>query len=164
MMTRMARLLIATLAFTLACGDDSPTDPNGGGGTLTADVSGTAFSATVVVANMVDDYLVITATQSVGGSNTRSITINVANVDGEDSYDLTAFGNSGTYAELNNSIASSWLTAVTQGSGSINITSITSTTIAGTFSFIAPANTISPATGTKTVTSGTFNVTLSTAS
>lgn len=159
-MKLLSRTVLALLLASVACGDDNegPLDPGNTDGTLTASVSGVTFNATAVVAAYANGSLVITAVQSgVGGS--KSITLGVYDVTGVDTYDLTDPGNSATYIETTGSTSLSWLTAITQGSGSVTLTTATATRVVGTFTFLAPANDISGATGTKTVLSGQFDVT-----
>jgi hypothetical protein len=50
-----------------------------------------------------------------------------------------------------------WSASAVQGSGSITLTTLSSTGTSGTFSFNLLA--IAPATGTKTITNGAFNIT-----
>lgn len=156
----ISRALVALLIASVACGDDEegPLDPGNSDGTVTASVGGVSFNATSVVAAFVDGSLVITALQA-GVGGTKSITITVNNVSGVGTYSLTAAGNTATYVETTGSTSQSWLTAITQGSGSVVLTTATATRVVGTFTFTAPANTISGATGTKTVTGGSFDLT-----
>lgn len=156
-------LSAVAVLLTLACGgdDDGPLNPNGEDGTVTANVSGQAnFVANGVVASYSSNTLVITSVQT-NGSNSRSITLLVNNVTGNGTYSFTLAGNSASFVETTGSTSQSWLTAITQGSGSVTITTLSGLHIVADFSFTAPANTISGATGTRTVTGGHFDVTAS---
>lgn len=125
---------------------------------MTATVSGSgSFSANIaVVATYTNNSFAISASQLSGGT-TRLIQLILLNVTATGSYSFTTAGNVATYAETSGTNNQSWLAAITQGSGTVNITTLTATQVVGTFNFTAPANTISGATGSKTV-SGSFSV------
>jgi hypothetical protein len=53
----------------------------------------------------------------------------------------------------------SWGAQLNTGSGTVQITALTNSSVAGTFNFVMEPFSGSGATGTKTVTNGTFNLT-----
>lgn len=132
--------------------------PIDGDGTVTATVSGSgSFSANIaVVATYTSNSFALSASQLSGGT-TRLIQFVLINVTSTGAYSFTTAGNVATYSETTGGTSQSWLAAISQGSGTLNITSLSATKVEGNFNFTAPANTISGATGTKTV-SGNFSV------
>lgn len=163
-MTRYRNLLLGLVVAVAGCGgsddDGNPMGPGLINGTFTATVDGTAFSATTsVIAAYVSNTLVITATSG-SGANAKSFSLTVQGVTGTGTFSLVTAGSAATYSETTNSISQSWLCASTQGSGTVTLSQLSATKAVGTFTFIAPANTISGATGTKAVTAGSFNITV----
>lgn len=152
-------MTMAALAMVACGGDDGdggPTDPNATDGTMTASVSGAAaFAADVVIGSYTNNVLVISAVQGPTG-NSRSIVLTVNNVTGTGQFNFTLPGNGAQYIETTGISSASWLTAITQGSGSVTLATATPTRVVGSFSFTAPALS-GGATGTKTV-SGQFDI------
>ncbi len=153
--------LVASLAV-VACGSSSTGPGNGGpGGTMTASVTGASFNppSTTVAASYANQVL------TVQGSTTTSpitaITINVLNVTGKDTYQLNPnfTGTFGQVAITNGSAVQVWTTALSPGTGFITLTTLTSTRVAGSFTFTAQSAS-GGATGQKSVTSGTFDIPL----
>ena len=126
-------------------------------GDLTATIGASAFTATTVYAGFEDKALTMSAVDE-GGDGPRSITLTIRGVVKAGTYDLALSGNAGSYTELKADLTQSWLCTTNQGTGSVIITELSHTRIAGTFSFSAPALITSGAMGTKIVTSGTFDV------
>jgi hypothetical protein len=89
------------------------------------------------------------------GSNSTIILVTLYNLRGTGTYPLgvgaTTYGGVGQVTENN----LSWITPLTGNAGTVNITTLTDTRIAGTFSFVAEAT--AGSTGTRTVTSGQFD-------
>jgi len=92
---------------------------------------------------------------SLGGGNAAGQTVGFAWVD----------AGAGTYPIGGATIASythmgqTWSASSSQGSGSIVVTTSTASRVAGTFSFALQADGASGATGTRTVTEGSFDLT-----
>jgi hypothetical protein len=141
-------LLASTAVFALlvaACG----TEENNNGG-VSASIDGTPFTALIAFGTYTGNVLTI------GGlSGSTSINLTVPNVTTTGTLSL-ASGQAGI-AEVDVN-AQNWSTSVTGGTGSITVTSISSTQASGTFTFSAPATVGSGATGTKVVTNGVFTV------
>ncbi|MEI2720608.1 MAG: DUF6252 family protein [Gemmatimonadales bacterium] len=163
----MRRLALAcSLALLAACGGGSPTGPNGGGGNgtdrVTASIDGQAFTATMIQANPVSTVpgsLAFQATQVTGGS-ARTLLVYLAFIPGPGTYPLGMnIGTSPGGTASVTSGANSFSTPLSGAAGSITITSITATRVAGTFTFTAAATLGS---ATSTVTNGVFDVPLST--
>jgi hypothetical protein len=168
--------LLAAVFLVAACaGGDSPTDPNdpgnggggGGGGTgsrMTATVDGQAWSAASAEGAVValqhaprSGGYIITGLESVTGA-AGSILITINNIAGPGTYPLgvdavTVYGG---FAGITATGGRSWTTPISGAAGSITITALTTTRIAGTFNFTADA-TAGGATGTRVVTNGVFD-------
>jgi hypothetical protein len=161
----MRRLLMAGLLLaTLGCGNDGdPMDPGDNNndpgslpaGTFTARIDGQQWTAAAPLAAAYNGGVF-----ALGGSNSQLTTIAFA---------VITNGQPGTYpigpTIPTNGILTigasgpTWIASAQGGSGSIIITSISTTGATGTFSFNMIANGTSGSTGTKTVTNGAFNVT-----
>jgi len=159
-------LLLGLLVTTACGGSDEPTDPNspnppppGGSANFTASVDGQAWASAANLTN-------VTAAQSgtyiisgsvLAGASVRALTLTLMNIPATGTYPLgTGAGVSGgtaIYAES----AGGWLTPLSGEAGTITITTLSATRIAGTFSFAATA-TSGGATGTRTVTNGAFDL------
>jgi hypothetical protein len=162
--------LLALLLLLAACGGSSagPDDGGGGGGggagtnRLTATIDGQAFVASQVQANPVSTVpgsLAFQGTQVVG-SVARSMAIYLAFIPGPGTYPLgmnigTSPGGTVTVVSGTNGFT----TPLSGAAGTITITTLTSTRVAGTFSYVATATL---GTATTTVTNGVFDVPLST--
>jgi hypothetical protein len=173
--TLMRRLLmIAALLLALGgCdgGDDgnsggNPAGPSPGGGTgsptngtMTARIDGGAWTATAVVGGGYSGGLL-----TVVGGDTASQTIGFALLaSGPGTYSTTqpnGLNFSLTIPSAGQSVAPLWVSLITQAgsSGTVTITSLSATGASGTFSFVATAVPGTPATGSKNVTEGAFNV------
>jgi hypothetical protein len=162
----------ALTAMAIACGgggSGSPTSPgnsgnpgnSGGSGsssTMSFRVDGTATTASAVTGSFTNGILSISGTDSA-----RSTILSFAltpTPTGTGTYTLGPLSAANALILIGNP-AQSWQAAVGIGSGTITITTLTATTAAGTFSFSLAAVSGSGATGTKSITEGTFNVTLS---
>jgi|CXWL01.1.fsa_nt_gi hypothetical protein len=160
----MRRLALAvSLCLLVACGGGSPTGP-GGNGTdqVTASIDGQSFTGGTVLAvpvSTVPGSLGFQATQ-VNGSTARTIAMYLAYIPGPGTYPLGMnIGTSpgGTVSVTNG--VNSFTTPLSGAAGSVTITSLTATRVAGTFTFTAAA-TLGAA--TTVVTNGVFDVPLST--
>jgi hypothetical protein len=103
--------------------------------------------------------LTITGIQS-AGIGRRALDLRVDLVTGAGTYDLTAASSSSLYGETGVGVVFSWTVNSEQGSGSIAITELSDSAVVATFSFVAPANDGTGATGTKEVV-GTAKLPLS---
>ncbi|HZJ56051.1 MAG TPA: DUF6252 family protein, partial [Myxococcaceae bacterium] len=156
---RAALGMMAAAVLWTACGggENNP----GGGGAMTASIDGQAFSssqlasASAASSSMVSVYTIIGA-RLLSGTTAQSISLSLYNIAGPGTYPLgvnsTNFGGIGTVAEG----ATAWTTPLSGAAGTVNITSLTPTRIAGTFSFNA-AEVVNPS-STKSVTNGAFDM------
>ncbi|MEO7361539.1 MAG: hypothetical protein ABI120_14495 [Gemmatimonadaceae bacterium] len=145
-------LAAATATVTVtACGDDGGSPPIGGG-SMTATADGTAFTASLAVnASRVGNTLAVTAV----GANNRQISIQLTGVTAPGS---VAIGDgSASYAQLSQT-SQQWISNIAGGTGTVNVTTLTSTHATGTFTFTGAALTTTGAVGTKTITGGNFDV------
>lgn len=126
---------------------------------MTASVDGQAFSATqssaAATATSAGSVYTITGTQ-VSGSAVRSIALILYNIAAPGTYPLgvnsTNFGGSATIVDG----SSSWSTPLSGVAGTVIVTSLTGSQIAGTFSFTA-ASAVTQG-STRTVTNGAFDL------
>jgi hypothetical protein len=133
-----------------ACGGgDNPTGP--GNTSMTAKVDGNTWRATVGVAAVRQAGFI-----GIGGSAADGSTISFAFPDnGTGTFQVA--GTDGTNANYIKS-GQGWTAAFgSGGSGTITVTSVTATRVGGTFSFVAQGIS-GGATGTKTVTNGSFDI------
>lgn len=162
------RAATAALLFALgACGSSDSTDPgnggNPGGGTgqfhMTARIDGTAWassagSETVGVSLTLPGLYVLYGAQ-VGSASPYIIAISLYNIGGPGTYPLGVGPQVPGGSVVLSNATGGWATPQSGADGSITITSLTASQIAGTFSFTVNALTGS-ATGTRTVTQGEF--------
>lgn len=138
------RRALSYVVFTIliagtACGGGSgnPTAPpaSAGAGTMTAQVNGSAWTATITKRAFVSGGLL--SVQGQDGSN-RIITI-VARASGSGTYSLSV-GNGIGHNALYTVAPNSWGTALVGGIGTLTITTLTASQVTGTFSFTAISN------------------------
>lgn len=155
----MSRVYIAALAVIVAaavgCSDDKSTTPTTGNKTLRATIAGTAWNGSLAVqGSRVGNVLAISGTD---GSYQLAITI--PSVAATGTYNFGP-GNVGVAQVVQVSAgASTWTSSLVGGSGSLVLTTFTATRAAGTFSFVGAASPGTPATGTRAVTGGSFDIT-----
>lgn len=120
-------------------------------GSMTATIDGSSFSANSIAATYLSGILAVGGTDSQG----RGIGI-AAQVPGPGTFTV------GVTSPANFSVtigAAGWQAAITLGSGSVTVTSISATGAKGTFQFTAGPVPGTAATGNKVVTAGAFDVT-----
>jgi hypothetical protein len=178
---QLRHALLATAAATLlaGCSDSGGvTDPNnnnngnnnGGTGTtrMTATIDGQAWQAATTAGSIValqhapksGGYTIIGVQVLSNGTVGATLTILINNIAGPGTYTLGVDGVTtyGGFAGI--SAGGTWLTPFSGAAGTITITTLTTTRIAGTFSFTATASG-GGATGTKVVTNGVFDAPIS---
>jgi len=145
---------VLLLALAPACGGSEPTGPDGDGlpnGSFSARVDGSNYTATVAIVAQVTGGIV-----SIGTTNAAGQSIGFAWVDaGPNTYTV------GSTSPTNGSYSftgSGWAANVAGGSGSIIVTTKTANRVAGTFSFVM-VPTSGAASGNKTITQGSFDLT-----
>lgn len=161
-----APLGLVGITFVLALcgcggGDDNPAGPGGPAtGPMTATIDGQPFVATAGYATA--QAVSIPGAFALSGSDPTTavaLLIYLYNVGGPGTYALgvgpSAFGG---FASIG-TVTGGWGTPGNGADGTITITALSPTQIAGTFSFTAEAST-GAATGTKVVTEGTFDLAL----
>src|SRR5262245_15031146 len=182
-MSRRAGLVIALL-LAAGCGDD-PTDPSGnsGGGsggssnsgcfaivgnkgTITATISGlAAFNGTIPNGSVTRVTGGPVPVYTIGAVNTQDGTGVI--ISGQGVVGTSAVGpNTGNTTAASNSISvqtrsctastGTWFASIASGSGTITVTSYSTTSVSGSFS--ATLDPVAGSSGTKTI-SGTFNAT-----
>jgi hypothetical protein len=156
-MRRYSRFLLASgTVLAMAC--SSSTGPKGGGSAdLSATINGSSWLGTVDA----------TATRIVAGGSTI-ISVGGSNAGGGTTLGMAFSGaGPGTYqiggaGDATNGViyegSQQWAANVSGGTGSITVTSISSTAVSGTFQFTAVPVSGTGATGTLLVESGQFNL------
>lgn len=170
---RIAAPVPALTALLVACGGGSSTGPvNTGAGDFTASIDGAAWSSTQTQvsgggsgANQVPGLITIIGTQVVSATSYTTLTLSLGYIAGPGTYPLgvnagTTAGGSGLVYAPQGGTFGTWSTNFTGSAGSVTVTSLTATRIAGTFQFTAPPQSFSQTTGTRVVTNGAFDVAL----
>jgi hypothetical protein len=153
-------LLALTLIFAVSCGDDGPADPDDGNeppsgpgtGSIGAQVNGQAWSGLVRSATHVNGTLTISGTDT----SQRTILVAAALVTAPGTFQLTACNPNGAIASVIEGPAI-WSSPLAGGSGTLTVTVLTATRVAGSFTFTGVPATAS-ATGSRVVTAGTFDL------
>jgi len=144
----------------MACGSDGGTagidnGSNSGGTHMTAKIDGVAWgggSASFITAvQALPGAYSITATQT-SASQAVTMTISLANIRGTGTFPLGVGPQVPGGSVILATSTNSWSSPMSGADGSITITSLTATQIAGTFNF-----TVAGSSGTRTVTEGDFN-------
>lgn len=144
-------VLAVGAAMALGCGGDGNTGPNNGAnnGSMSATVDGSGWSASNVAATRTAGFV------GVGAGASDASTISFAFPDHTGTF--TVGGQDGTNASYISG-GKSWSAVFgSGGSGTITVTTLSATRVAGTFSFVAPAS-AGGATGSKTITNGSFDI------
>jgi Family of unknown function (DUF6252) len=140
--------LLGALALS-GCG--SSTGPNSNG-PLSADIDGTHWTAAQATVTSTNNIIAIGAADQTG----MGIGIGFLN-QGTGNYDIAQNGAINFSVVLGN--GQTWSASALQGSGSVNVTTLTAHEVAGTFQFTAPGFTGNPVpTTTKVVTNGQFDI------
>lgn len=157
---------VALLTVTVAaCGSDS-TGPDGdNSNSMSATVGGQPFSppglAVQATYTAGQGVLNFAGSHTTGGTTTM-VLINLLGVNATGRYPLNPnfAGQFGQVTTSQGTVGSTatWSTALSPGTGEVNLTTLTATRAAGTFQFTGQAVPGSAATQQKTVTSGTFDV------
>jgi len=170
MIRRRLLLLAIAAAAALACSSsDSPTggnNDNGNGnnngynnatGTMTATVDGASWTANFLTRATYSGTLSITG-ESFNGNNaqTRVVTMAVINVTVDSTYTLYSPGDGhGGNAIMTLGGTNQWYTSSPGGSGTVTVTALDGTHVAGTFTFVGVG---SGSLGNSTVTNGHFDI------
>lgn len=171
---RLSIVWLLTPGLLAACGGgDSTTGPGPtGDAAVTATIDGTAFASTTAQvtgggsgSNQVPGLLNIVATQVTGAGSYTTLNLNLGYLAGTGTYPLgvnpgTTAGGTGSIFAPQGAAFGTWSTNFTGAAGTVTVTSLTATRIAGTFQFTAPPQSFTQTTGTRAVTNGAFNVAL----
>jgi hypothetical protein len=154
---RFKTFAAAGLLATVACGGGDkttgPVNPALRNGSMSARIDGNSWAAsTALVAQFNGGILSIAGTD--GSSRSVGFAVSTNTTAG-----THTIGPTGPTNGLLVEGPRSWLAVGTQGSGSVTITSISTTRAVGTFTFTLMANSGSGATGSRSVTQGAFDVT-----
>lgn len=171
--TNAARLVLVGVLVACGGGGDStsPNSPSGGnqnpGGSngtsqMNATINGQAFAVTGTAAVFAAQLDANSGAYLLSGIETastfRAITFTLSGISGPGTYPLGVDGVSvaGGIGSVSVNASNVWNTGLTGASGTITITSLTTTRIAGTFAFSANAAS-GGATGSQSVTNGSFD-------
>jgi hypothetical protein len=163
-------LALAATLTALGCGggDDNgnPTGPQACGatnGTMTAQINGASWCAagTITVSRQQNNYIGVAGT-GFSGNTAYAFVISIGNATGPGTHSFTiAAGSDGSSLIIGSSTtggsAAGWGTSFGGGSGSVTITTLTATRIAGTFTATAVPS--SGSASNLVITSGQFDVT-----
>jgi hypothetical protein len=156
--------LACALSSVLACNGDDPVDPLDDfiNGTLTATADGSNFVSDRRALSLFGQGNVTVDAQHTIAGGYRGITLHVANVTSTGTYTFGgANSNVATFSLTDLAGATmTWTASSDGGSGTVVITELSGTRVAGTFDFTANAAS-GGATGTKNVVSGIFSIDLS---
>lgn len=154
---RNAALTLGLVALA-ACGGDSG-GPSNSNGSMSATIGGTSWTASLTVQGSYNSNVLSFAGNGGSGANTYQINITLLNVTAPGTYNFNAgsIGNIALVTQPGPPVAT-WNASGLAGSGSVTITSISSSRAQGTFSFTGAASGGTAATGTKAVTNGQFDV------
>ncbi len=161
---RSVPVLLALAALAAGCGSDSGTGPTPGSGPMSATIDGQAWVAdenlaTGMAVPGVPGAFIVQGSRVLSGSDALSLQISVYNAAGPGTYPLGAgpsvTGGIATVATA----GAGWTTPLSGAAGSMVITALTPTRIAGTFEYTADAA-VGSATGTRSITSGQFDLLL----
>ena len=152
----------AVLLGTTACSNSNPHSPTitekySFSGSMSATIDGAAWSSAGAVASFSANDLLV-----VGGSDlTTGISFGI-HAPGPGTYVIPGAGlragDNALLSQFDSGVLSLWTADFARGSGTVTLTTLTSTGAAGTFNFNAVANPGTAATGTKSITGGTFNL------
>lgn len=157
--------LLAAVALTIfGCGGstDGTTGPSGHARYfMTASIDGSAWAEDAIGASTVGAVLAGPGLYTLTGFSSASavtVLLTLNTIRGPGTYPLGVnIGVPGGTAQVSNT-TSGWTTRLSGAAGTITITLLTETEIAGTFSFVANGILNAPATSTKNVTAGTFDL------
>lgn len=161
---RSVPVLLALAALAAGCGSDSGTGPTPGSGPMSATIDGQAWVAdenlaTGMAVPGVPGAFIVQGSRVLSGSDALTLQISVYNAAGPGTYPLgvgpTVTGGTAIVATA----AAGWGTPLSGAAGSLVISALTPTRIAGTFEYTADAS-VGSATGTRTITSGQFDLPL----
>jgi len=161
-MGRASLPLLVVLSFAAGCGgsDTTITGSNDTGnfvtnGTFSATVGGAAWSALgrVVVTRPAGSLAIAAA------STTYVIEITLVGATKTGTYSLANSVSNASQVIVGNANGMAWVTGAAGATGSVTITTFTSTHVVGTFTFDAVPGPASSATGTLHVTNGAFDLT-----
>jgi len=164
------RVVACMLLLGSCSGGDGPIDPGddeepGGSSRMTATIDGRAWTAATTpglvtalqFSPVTGGYIITGAEQTSTGTIGTSLVLTINNISGPGSYPLGVDGVSvyGGFASVTGT-SGAWTTPISGEAGTITISALTATRIAGTFAFTARASS-GTVTGTRTVTTGVFD-------
>jgi hypothetical protein len=163
------------LAAVAACGGGGTTTGPGGAavGTFSAVIDGQAWIGDVNQSTgssgggqQVPGLQSMTGSKVISATNYIAVTMVLGYIAGPGTYPLgvnqgtTAGGLAIVSAQQGSGAAGTWSTGLTGAAGTVTIATLSSTRMTGTFQFTAPPQAFTPATGTKVVTNGVFDMPL----
>lgn len=155
MRTWMRAATAVLVAAVAGCGGDN-TGPNGQtNGDMTAKIDGASFTSVTTLAqrNTTNAGTII----AISGADAHGVGLGFGFVDaGVGSYPIG--GLTPTNASVLDGTGKVWTAGAIGGSGTLTVTALDATHVAGTFAYSAVASAGSGATGTKAVTQGVFDV------
>lgn len=169
------RSLIWVVLVVVGCGSDGVTDPDGGNNNnnnntsspMSATIDGQAWKASSLsgaasalqFAPVSGGYILTGAEFTSAGVAGTSMVFTINNISGPGTYPLgtDAVSVYGGFAGVVSGTGQQWTTPLTGAAGTITISALSTTRIAGTFNYTAAASG-GGATGARAVTNGTFDL------
>jgi hypothetical protein len=150
--------LAGVLLLTMSCGGDSPTGTGGqNSAPLKATIDGQAWVAGFASATAGANGI-FTITGSSLNASVTGMSLVLYYIGAPGTYPLGVGGSVKGGIGVLSGGGSSWATALTGAAGSVTISNVSATRIAGTFSFTAPPQAGAGATTTRSVTQGEFDL------
>jgi hypothetical protein len=175
MRTSYRWLALAALgsSFGAACGGGDGTGPGGGGGSaaFTAKIDGQDWASDAAGlrvqggVSQIPGYIIITGTKVASTTSYTSLVLTLAYISGPGDYPLgvnpiSTAGGIGQVVQGAGTVFESRATPFSGAAGTVTVTTLTSTRIAGTFNYVATPTLGSGLTSNRTVTNGSFDVAL----
>ncbi len=153
--------LLAASILTSGCGGGGTTNPvQNGSGKFKATIDGSAWnSSTSAAAASAGGIFTLVGSQV--GSNVTSMSMSFYSIGAPGTYPLGVGGSVAGGIATITAAPASWSTPLSGAAGSVTITSVSATRIAGTFSFQATPTLGQTATTTRVVTQGEFDLPVS---
>ena len=149
---------LSLLGFMSACGGGDSTNPGpGNGSSFKATIDGASWTSSTSAAAATTGGIFTLVGSQIGASVT-SMSLSLYSIGAPGTYPLGVTGSvAGGIATLTTS-PSSWSTPLTGAAGSVTITAVSATRIAGTFNYSATPTLGASVTNTRVVTAGEFDL------
>jgi len=161
----LGALVLGAMGACGGSGSGGGGGPPPGSGAMTATIDGQAFAsdaqrATATVSASAPGAYVLIGSKVASASDYVTVSVTLYNLAATGTYPLgvtgVVFGGVGSVTQQSGATFGTWLTPLSGASGTVTVSTLTSSRIAGTFSFTAAAS-LDP-TSIKSVTNGSFDL------